>query len=53
MKYKERSTGRTFKINPQIDNPFYDTFLSKFVSVRRIYNCLINGNKRNYEMNTN
>lgn len=25
VKYKERSTGRTFEINPKIDNPFYDT----------------------------
>lgn len=25
VKYKERSTGRTFEINPEIDNPFYDT----------------------------
>lgn len=25
VKYKERSTGRTFEINPKIDNSFYDT----------------------------
>lgn len=25
IKYKERSTGRVFKINPQINNSFYDT----------------------------
>ena len=25
VKYKERSTDRTFEINPQIDDPFYDT----------------------------
>lgn len=24
VKYKERSTGKTFEINPNIDNPFYD-----------------------------
>lgn len=24
VKYKERSTGKTFEINPQIDNPFYN-----------------------------
>ena len=25
IKYKERSTGRTYEINPKIDDPFYDT----------------------------
>lgn len=25
VKYKERSTGKMFEVNPNIDNPFYDT----------------------------
>lgn len=25
VKYKERSSGRVFEINPSIDNTFYDT----------------------------
>lgn len=29
VKYKERSTGKIFEINPKIDNPFYDTLYRK------------------------
>lgn len=25
VKYKERSTDRIYEVNPNIDNPFYDT----------------------------